>query len=243
MSKRTAQFDLTKRQPFKKTSFRSPSIIALPSVQDRISTNRALASIRRQAQMNAMPVQRSSATEKGYVDYQNNSVLNTTGEIQLIATIAQGAGVTQRIGKKAMLRSVQIRGYAFGNATAIYNDCAVLIVYDRRPTGALPAVTDILVSANATSMNNDTFSGRFQIIRRMDFSLVGNSTTVSTGQEMKSLDDFITINRKIVFKAAGTGAIGDIEEGALYMVSVGINAAGGTAATASLNFRTRFTEL
>lgn len=240
MSKRKATYDLSKRQPFKKTT---TTTILSPSQRGEISANRALAVMRRQAQLQAMPLQRASPQEKGFVDYQDNTTFNTTGDIQLIATIAQGASVNQRIGKKAMLRSVQIRGYAYAGATAIYNDCAMLIVYDRRPTGALPAVTDILVAADATALNNDSNSGRFQILRRRDFSLIGNSTTPTTGQEMISMDDFITVNRKIIFKAAGTGAIGDLEEGALYHVCVGINAAGGTAASGSFNFRTRFTEM
>lgn len=181
--------------------------------------------------------------ESGYVDLASASyALDTTGSITLIATIAQGTSVNQRIGKKAMLKSIQCRGFMFQGTTATVNDVAYLIVYDRRPTGSLPVITDVLVSANSQSMNNDTNSGRFKILKRVDVQMAGNSTTPATGQEIHSEDWFLKVNRRIIFKAAGTGAIGDIEEGALYLITVGQNVAGTAAATLSVSLRTRFVD-
>jgi len=182
--------------------------------------------------------------ETGYVDLASASYnCDTTGSIALVATIAQGASVQQRVGKKVILKSVQIRGRVENNADATGNDCTILLVYDKRPTGSLPAITDILVTASASSFNNDANSGRFRILRRYDFSLIGGNTSGRTEAFYKSADDFFKINRPCVFKAAGTGAIGDIEEGALYLVTVGVTAAGTSAATASLAFRTRFIDI
>lgn len=229
------------KKPFQAPNLMN-SLLGGPSGQQRAEANRASAILIRQARMNAMPLQRVTPQERNYVDATSSFVYDTTGTIALIATIAQGASTTQRIGKKAVLRTLQIRGFSYAGTTAIYNDCAFIIVYDKRPTGVLPAITDILVTASATAMNNDNGTDRFQILRRMDFELTGNTTTPATGREAESMDSFVKINRKIVFKAAGTGAIGDIQEGALYALSVGINVAGTTAAGAVLNFRTRFTE-
>lgn len=181
------------------------------------------------------------ARETGYVDLAiANYPCDTTGSVTLLATIAQGASVNQRIGKKVMLKSLQARGQMYAGTTATLNDCAIIVVYDKRPTGSLPAVTDILVSASSQAFNNDVNSGRFQILKRKDFRLVGNSTTPTVANSSADGDFFLKINKKEVFKAAGTGAIGDIEEGALYLVTVGNQAAGNTAAVASLAFRTRF---
>lgn len=181
--------------------------------------------------------------ETGYVDLAVASyALDTTGSITLVATIAQGTTVNQRIGKKAMLKSIQCRGFMNANTTAITNDVAYILVYDRRPTGSLPAITDVLVAANATSFNNDNNTGRFKILKRVDTQLIGNSTTPATGQEIHSEDWFLKVNRRIIFKAAGTGAIGDIEEGAIYLVTVGVVAAGTAAATLTCSFRTRFVD-
>lgn len=187
-----------------------------------------------------------SSQETGFVDLAAASyAFDTTGSVTLIATVAQGASVSQRVGKKIMLKSLQFRGYAANNSTASFNDCAMLIVYDKRPTGSVPAVTDILVSANAQSFNNDANSGRFQILKRQDFELVmPAAATTGTENSAVSADFYLNLKGKpCVFKAAGTGAIGDIEEGALYLVTVGIVAAGTAAAALQGGFRTRFIDV
>lgn len=182
--------------------------------------------------------------ETGYVDTASAAyALDTTGAIALISTIAQGTSVNQRVGKKVLLKSLQIRGAAQQGSTATLNDCAVLIVYDKRPTGSLPAVTAILDTANSNSFNNDSNSGRFKIVRRWDFCLSGNSATPATGNEIKDMSQYIPLNGlPLVFKAATTGVIGDIEEGALYVVTVGATGAGTAAASAQLGFRLRFVD-
>lgn len=182
--------------------------------------------------------------ETGYVDTTFAAYLfNTTGSIALIPTIAQGASVNQRVGKKVVLKSLQCRGSVANDTTAVFNDCALLIVYDKRPTGALPAITDILVTATSQSMNNDNNSGRFKILKRLDFSLIGNATT-PTEKSFMSADFFLSLNNlPMVFKSATSGTIADIEEGALYLVTVGDTAAGAADAIASLGFRTRFVDI
>jgi len=181
--------------------------------------------------------------ETGYVDLASASYgCDTTGTITLLATIPQGASVSQRIGKKIMLKSLQFRGNLQNNASAEFNDAAFLVVYDNRPTGALPAVTDVLVTANSRSFNNDTNSGRFKILKRVDEGLAGNGTG-PTESTIKSCDFFLKINRKCEFAAAGTGAIGDSRLGALYLITVGTNVNGATAATLVGGFRTRYIDV
>lgn len=179
--------------------------------------------------------------ETGYVDTAvTNYVFDTTGAIALIPTIAQGASTNQRIGKKAFIKSIQCRGSFLSGTTATINDVALLVVYDKRPTGALPAITDILVSANSRSFNNDTNSGRFRILKRIDATLSGDQNLSTGVSPAMNADFFLKVNKPIVFKAAGTGGIGDIEEGAIYVVTVGNVAAGTAAALCTLGFRTRF---
>lgn len=183
---------------------------------------------------------KATKEETGYVDLASNSyALDTTGSIVLIATVAQGASTSQRVGKKVQWKSIQCRGRYIANSTAQQNDCAMLVVYDKRPTGTLPAITDILVTVNPTAFNNDANSGRFQILKRVDFSLAGNSA-LATDTSIKQADFFLKVNRQAEFAAAGTGAIGDISLGALYLVTVGNNAAGTAAASMAAGFRTRF---
>nr|QXP07665.1 MAG: putative capsid protein [Arizlama virus] len=186
-----------------------------------------------------------ASPETGYVDLASSSyAMDTTGAVALIATIAQGASVNQRVGKKVMLKSLQIRGFAGNGTTASSNDCAMLIVYDKQPGASLPAVTDILDTANARSFNNDSNSGRFTILKRWDFVLNGVAATTLGYGPQKSCDAYLNLRGlPSVFKAAGTGAIGDIQEGALYLVTVGSTAAGTAAAALGAAFRTRFVDV
>lgn len=172
----------------------------------------------------------------------NNYALDTTGTIRLPFEVASGTAVTERTGKKIILKSLQVRGFLVVGLTAQYNDVAILVVFDKRPTGSLPAITDILVSADSFAMNNDSNSGRFTILKRHDLSLVGNGAGNNyTSNTMVSADFFVDLkNRSSVYKALGTGAIGDIEEGAIYIIAVGNNVAGTGACTGYLNCRLRY---
>lgn len=198
----------------------------------------------------ATPVYRSlnrravASKETGFVDTAEATyAMNTTGSIALIPTVAQGASTSQRIGKKIVLKSLQIRGVVTANATTVTADGAWLIVYDRRPTGSLPAITDILVTANSRSMNNDANSGRFKILKRSQVAVIGNTTTAGQQTECSFhvIDEYLKLKGlPIVYKAAATGGIGDIEQGALYIVTVGSVAASTADADAILAFRTRY---
>lgn len=185
--------------------------------------------------------------ETGYVDLATASyAMDTTGSVTLLNVVAQGAGVTQRVGKKIVLKGLQARGRMANGSTATTNDVAFMIVYDKRPTGALPAVTDILTAADSTAMNNDANAGRFKILKRWDDVLLGNTTAAANYLDSmyKSADFFLPLKGlPTTYKAAGTGAIGDIEEGALYLVTVGSSAAGTSAAALGLQFRLRFIDI
>lgn len=183
--------------------------------------------------------------ETGFVDNALAAFeCSTTGTIAHINIVPQGTSVNQRVGKKIQLKSVQFRGqWTAGTATATC-DAAVLLVYDKRPTGALPAITDVLVSVNSQAFNNDVFAGRFRILRRWDTNFVGNTTTLTTDTVVQSGDYFVKLNNlPVVFRAAGTGAIGDVEEGALYLISVGNTATGTTSAIWSSAQRVRFLDV
>lgn len=190
------------------------------------------------------PMIKNPTGEAGYVDLAAATYgINTTGSITLIATIPQGASSVQRVGKKAFYKSITVRGSAYSNTTTTISDGGFIVVYDRRPGTALPAITDILTAASPNAFMNDAFSGRFEVLRRCDYAFCGNTTTPTTGKEIENVDIFIPMKKRpVVFKAAGTGAIGDIDEGALYLVTYGSVASGTAAASLFVSFRTRFTE-
>lgn len=190
----------------------------------------------------------AAAKETGYLDTAVATyALNTTGSITLLNPVPQGTAVTQRVGKKIAMKGLQCRGFMGNDADAIVNDVAYLIVYDKRPTGALPAITDILVAVNSNAMNNDNNSGRFQILKRVDEVLIGNQSV--TGAVANALTEKAAVDcdwyldlkgKEVVYKALGTGAIADIEQGALYLVTVGNVAASTADANMVVGFRLRF---
>lgn len=152
--------------------------------------------------------------------------------------------MTTRIGKKIIWKSIQCRGVAVSGTTTTVADSAMLIVYDKRPTGVLPSITDILITANSASFNNDANSGRFRILKRVNQIFMGNQLTPDTGKEAVTLDFFLRLNGLgCEYMAAGTGAIEDISEGAIYVVTVGSQAAGNTAPKFEMGFRTRFIDV
>jgi len=188
-----------------------------------------------------------ASRETGYVDLASQVFNgNTTGTIALAATIPQGAAVTQRVGKKVLYKGIQIRGYAQSDNTTTVTGGTWILVYDKRPTGAMPNITDILDTVSTNSFLNDANSGRFKILARRNYSLTGNVLTA--GQQNDStfqvIDEYVKLkNLQGVFKAAGTGAIGDIEEGALYLFTVGTTPTGTSDMIFQLGCRTRFLDV
>lgn len=168
----------------------------------------------------------------------------STGSVTLLNTVPQGATQSTRVGKKIAMKSLQCRGFFANLGSATYNDVAMLIVYDKRPTGTLPGVTDVLNSISSRAFNNDANSGRFQILKRVDFTLNGNTTTI-TDTTAVSADFYLNLRGKeTVFKAAGTGAIADQEQGSLLLITVGSQVvAGAISATLEAGFRLRYVDI
>lgn len=185
-------------------------------------------------------VKQCCKVDKHYVDLGPTSyACDTTGSITLLATVPQGTTQVTRNGKKIIWDSIQTRGSFSTGTTSTANSLAAwMLVYDRRPTGVLPAITDILVTANSNSFVNDDNANRFKILRR-DMRYL-NSNNAGTAFQDRAIEDFIVVNKRAEFKSLGTGAIADIEEGALYLVTVGNIAAGTTAPGIAATFRVRF---
>lgn len=183
--------------------------------------------------------------EINYVDSALQTVaINTTGSVALVVTIPQGATQITRVGKRVFLKSIQWRGVLSVDTTTTFTQGAWLLIYDKRPTGALPVIADIFNSASPNSMNNDDNSGRFEILKREDFILVGNSATPSTGMEARNATGYLKMKRRVInYKSVNTGAITDIEEGAIYFVTIGQTAAGTADGNMSVIFRARYTEV
>jgi len=200
----------------------------------------------------------SKSGTSGFVDYAINGVdvSNDANMVHLIATIAEGTTTQERIGRKCQLTSVQFRGYCRAvNATGgkRCQVCAIL-VYDKRPIGTLPAITDILESASPTALNKEDGFDRFKILKRWDFAILGNEYAPDGGSENarsnKQLCSYKSFGKKGLnarYKtdtAGKNGTIDGITEGALYFCMVGdLNAASTHNPVMKMNMRIKFRDV
>lgn len=168
---------------------------------------------------------RRPITDAKYIDLDlRTSNATTTGDIFLIPTIPQGTTVNTRIGKKIEYSSIQIRGNVQGGtAAAAPGQVAFYLIYDKQPTGSLPAITDILESASALSFLNDNNSDRFVILKKHRLMVIGDgdSATAQNCCTAYDVDLWMKLKHRAIYKALGTGAIDDFNYGALYGLVVG----------------------
>lgn len=173
----------------------------------------------------------------GYLDQPYTThAMTTTGSIVILNRVTQGVGVTNRVGKRIALQSLQMRGSIVGGASMTKCEAAFMIVYDRTPPWppTTPAITEILTSIATYAFSNDDNTGRFRILKRNDYVLFAG-----TEKEVYSVNEYLNL------KALSTVFKGDLvypEYGALYAVFVG-DQAGTAGADARLAFRLRFTDV
>jgi len=105
--------------------------------------------------------------------------VNLTGQISVVNAIQLGTDIGQRIGRKVMIKSVYVRGFVGVEQAIGTNDnvqtppqlCRMIILVDQQPNGAVPAATDILVSAHACSQLNLANRDRFKILADKTYDL------------------------------------------------------------------------
>lgn len=185
---------------------------------------------------------RQPAGELKYVDLATATyALNTTGSVTLIPVIPEGTDQTERIGRRVHLKSVQFRGYAVSNATTLVTYGRMLVVWDRQPNKALAALTDILLSASSFAYSNLDNSDRFVTLVNKSIVLAGNGTTAGQQTERSMVDCSFYRRLDHTMKFSGVdGTIGDINSGALLLVTVGSTVAGTADGDLTGSFRVRF---
>jgi len=182
-------------------------------------------------------VKSRSADEKKFVDTEINGDITTTGIVTPINLIATGTDFFERIGRKVLIKSFQVRSFMglenINNASGV----RLMLVYDKQTNGALPAIGDILgipIASNPfvamLNLNNrDRFVILWDKIYRMDLG----SGIVTVLKKYKKL------SHETVFSGT-TAAIGSIATGGLYLVQIGSVAAGTTDVDQSSVVRIRF---
>ena len=190
-----------------------------------------------------VPPTRAPKGEMHYFDTEPGGLgMDTTGTITALNIVAQGDALTQRTGSRYTQLGLQIRGYVQSGTATTITMTAFLIVWDRQPQGALPAITDILDTADSRSFQRADNRDRFHVLLRRDYVLMGPAGT-PTSASIKNVDEFIKFRRQTVLAGGDTtGVVANMKTGGLYLVTVGVAPAGATAGTMNARFRLHFAD-
>nr|QXP07659.1 MAG: putative capsid protein [Arizlama virus] len=189
-----------------------------------------------------------SQVEKKYIDIAlANYAGDTTGSVTPLNVCNEGTGVSQRIGRKTCLKSVQVRGMIQTTDEIVANNMVrLMLVWDKQVNGVTATIAEILSAATSASFMNLDNRERFVVLWDKHFSLgqVSNTATqaFSSGQTSHVVNKYKKLPPGSFSIYDGTGAgIADINTGALYLVTIGMQAAG-AGATCSLATRVRYTD-
>lgn len=175
-------------------------------------------------------------------------IINTTGSITLINGIAQGSDFNNRIGRRSTMRSVLLQGVTRNTDSLTQAQLArILILWDSQPNGALPAMTDIFTAATATSPLNLNNRDRFRILAEWRDALGAYLDTAGappgfvTADVSRSVYIYKRFNLETTYDGT-TAAIGDIQTGAMLLVTIGNEAAANGSHDLRASVRVRFTD-
>lgn len=170
---------------------------------------------------------------------------DTTGSILLVNGIAEGDDFTSRNSRSVMLKSVTLRGFAQSSATGTaVHKVRTLLVWDNAANGVALAITDVLTSANSLAFPNVNNEKRFTILYDVSHVLgpfTSTATQAIADQTVVGIEALINMSAPVQFN--GTGAtIASIQNGSIYLITIGDSVAGATQPTGSFSTRVRFLE-
>lgn len=166
--------------------------------------------------------------------------LDTTGSITHMSAVPQGATTRSRLSRRCIPTRWEMKGILSANSAATVQNYAVYMVWDYHPNQVLPAITDIFDTVSPASLLKTENLERFAVLGCMRNSLAGSSTT-PTDSSVNDVDAALYIAESITTTTADTtGVITDVISGALYLITMGNQAPGTSAATLTVTGRLWF---
>lgn len=185
------------------------------------------------------------SVEKKFVDSGfTTNVDDSNPGVLPINVINEGTSVSQRIGRKVCIKSVQIRGSLWmNNGSPIAAGARLMLVWDKQANGVLATVPEIIgaVGDPYAFMNLDNRE-RFVVLmdKQYTFFAAGTSGVAPVVANIKKYKNLPPTSYTIY---DGTGAgIADISTGALLMVLVSDAQNGLSVCTPDLRMRIRYTD-
>lgn len=169
-------------------------------------------------------------------------VADTTGAVTYLTSISGGDSMVTRQGARIRLCGTQVRGKVVAGTAGTLAQATLVLVYDRQANGAAPAITDVYETANSASFQAVINRSRFAILGHWTYTIVGNSTTPTSGREEALVDLKTVYDLPTVFNDAGAAAITNLISGSLHMLTFGDTAAGTGAPNFTVQVRTYFAD-
>lgn len=180
-----------------------------------------------------------SRVEFKAVDTTVNIACDQTGAVALLNGIARGDDINERIGRKVVMRSMEVRVQSIVTSnTGVDQSHRVLFVFDRQCNATALTVADVLTAVDINSPRNLTNRSRFKILYD---NLHHLSSTAEPGSH-KVINFYKRLWLPVTFNSGDAGTIADIQTGSLYLVVVGNIAPGTSAGAVGGKIRVRYTD-
>lgn len=200
---------------------------------------------------------RLNATERKVFDIASTGyqVDSAGGLVTLLCIPQLGTDMTERIGRKILIKSIYIKGRVCTRASLEAANILVApqwaqisIVVDMQPNGLPPAIGDIYTAISSVSHINLNNRDRFKVLKVKQYALgpyqKDLTATMAIGfasQQTYSVKMYKRCNIETIFNATNGGTIADITSGALYMVTQS-SSPNGQEANFTLATRVRFSD-
>lgn len=172
---------------------------------------------------------RLNNVEKKSIDTAMSATITNGGQFYALCVPVPGAGMSDRVGRKLTMKSLYIRGTVqvqlsatpSGSVTSEAHMLRLIVLYDKQPNGALPALADILgAGGTVNSMFNIDNRDRFQILKDKTWAfdpMIYDSTNdaYAWNRCIYPVKIFKKINLETIFNAGTAGTSADINSGNL----------------------------
>lgn len=194
------------------------------------------------------------AEELKWHDFSLNAAdIGTTGGVLTpFNLIPEGTAENERIGRKCIIKSINLRWTsiltaAAGAAGAAGRVVRYIVVLDKQCNGAVPVWTDLMQDADYNSFRNLENQSRFTVFADKTYVLKhgagagwGDGTTNQTYWDQSKLSHIFYKKCNIPIEFSGaTGAITEVRSNSLYLFIVDDGGSGGATAIAGRG-RVRF---
>lgn len=142
----------------------------------------------------------------------HSGLVSNSGVVTLISGIAEGTDYDDRVGKKIVIKSVQIKGFMANKDSTLGATTVIrlMIVRDNSFSGTAPAISDLLLNSNAYSLRNP----RPDLLRK--YTVLYDTFRANDRDNPHNLfGKYRRLNQQAIFDGA---SVSSVSKGSLYVV-------------------------